>query len=276
MRDTGKGRRCVGFAGGARAFVVFGVGFELQCEDEILLQRLVDALVAFFPLKLRPVGTERAEHSFKLVRSRGVFQVDSPYGGGPVGRDESAAIRHLRNLVRICVASNAKRHLFIHAGVVGVDDRAVLLPGDSHCGKTTLVKELVSLGATYYSDEYAVIDRKGSVLPFAKPLSVRGIEGPEIQTDVAPHALGATIGTRTLRVGAVMFVQYRPRARWKPDRLSEAQGRLLLIPHAIGLANRPKRGLNFLENALSGVTFWASERGEVSVAARKLLQTLDY
>jgi hypothetical protein len=33
----------------------------------------------------------------------------------------------------------------------------------SYSGKTTLVSELIRAGATYYSDEYAVIDERGRV-----------------------------------------------------------------------------------------------------------------
>jgi hypothetical protein len=45
---------------------------------------------------------------------------------------------------------------FLHAGVVGWQGRAFVLPGRSLSGKTTLVREMLRLGATYYSDEFAV------------------------------------------------------------------------------------------------------------------------
>jgi len=41
---------------------------------------------------------------------------------------------------------------FLHAGVVGLQGHAILLPGRSLSGKTTLVREMLRLGATYYSD----------------------------------------------------------------------------------------------------------------------------
>ena len=44
-------------------------------------------------------------------------------------------------------------------------------------GKTTLVKALVEAGATYYSDEFAVLDKEGQVQPYPVPLSIRGNNG---------------------------------------------------------------------------------------------------
>ena len=61
----------------------------------------------------------------------------------------------------------------MHAGVVGWNGRALLLPGRTLSGKTTLVAELLRAGATYYSDELAVLDARGRVHPFPKPLAIR-------------------------------------------------------------------------------------------------------
>ena len=62
---------------------------------------------------------------------------------------------------------------FLHAGVVGWQGRAIVVPGRSFSGKTTLVREMIRLGATYYSDEFAVVDNSGLVHPFARPLGIQ-------------------------------------------------------------------------------------------------------
>lgn len=257
------------------SFKLFGVPFAVTCVDDELRGRIVDSLLAFFPMRLTAIGWDEAEHSFELQRKGNGFFLTSPYGDGPTGPDEKSAIRHLRSLIRICIAANAKSHLFIHAGAVGIGDKVLVLPGDSHSGKTTLVRELVALGATYFSDEYAVIDRKGLVVPFPKALSVRGIEGRDIQTDVPAQSFGGLIGTRRLPVGWVGLFNFRPRARFRPVPLSEGAGRLMMIPHAIGLAGNPEKALNFLHKAVIGAAFFSSDRGDARAVARKLLQTLD-
>src|SRR5207249_290373 len=75
------------------------------------------------------------------------------------------------------IAEAARRKLFVHAGVVGWRGRAILIPNKTFTGKTTLVAEFVRAGATYYSDEFAVLDGQGRVHPFPRPLSLRANGG---------------------------------------------------------------------------------------------------
>src|SRR5262249_57961124 len=55
---------------------------------------------------------------------------------------------------------------------------AIVVPGRSHTGKSTLVAELVRRGATYWSDEFAVLDDAGRVHPYRRPLVPRGLTAP--------------------------------------------------------------------------------------------------
>ena len=73
------------------------------------------------------------------------------------------------------IAEVARNRVFVHAGVVGWKGRAIVIPGRSYSGKSTLVSELIRAGAAYYSDEYAVFDSRGRVYPFAKPLEMRDV-----------------------------------------------------------------------------------------------------
>ena len=72
-----------------------------------------------------------------------------------------AALRIFEADVQLYVAEMAPDRVFVHAGVVGCRGRAILLPGRSFTGKSTLVAELIRAGAEYYSDEYAVLDSAG-------------------------------------------------------------------------------------------------------------------
>src|SRR5205085_12389371 len=110
---------------------------------------------------------------------------------------------------------NARRRPFVHAGVVGWNGRAIILPGKSMSGKSTLVAALVRAGATYYSDEYAVFDAQGRIHPYARPLSLRGEEGAPAKRCPAQE-LGGTPGNGPLRVGLVAAADYRPGASWRP------------------------------------------------------------
>jgi hypothetical protein len=96
---------------------------------------------------------------------------------------------------------------FLHAGVVGWQGRAIVLPGRSFSGKTTLVREMLRLGATYYSDEFAVVDNSGLVHPFARPLGIRVNSSPT-QTKYTADRLGAASGIKPLPMGMAVICKY--------------------------------------------------------------------
>ena len=102
------------------------------------------------------------------------------------GRTLTDAGRALAAHAELFVAEHATDHLFVHAGVVGWEDRAIVMPGASFAGKTTLVRAWLEAGATYYSDEFAVLDRDGRVHPFARPLAIR--DGSTALTHRVPAA----------------------------------------------------------------------------------------
>src|SRR5512132_3614681 len=87
--------------------------------------------------------------------------------------DLDTVFETLESDLRLFVAELARHRVFVHAGVVGWKGKAIVMPGRSFSGKSTLVAELVKAGATYYSDEYAVFDSRGRVHPFLKPLEIR-------------------------------------------------------------------------------------------------------
>src|SRR2546422_9759690 len=86
---------------------------------------------------------------------------------------------------------------FLHAGVVGWQGSAIVFPGRSLSGKTTLVREMLRLDATNYSDEFAVVYSSGLVHPFARPLGIREDFFPA-QTNYTAENLGASTGVKPL------------------------------------------------------------------------------
>src|SRR5260370_20995260 len=97
--------------------------------------------------------------------------------------------------VQLTVAEYAPRRVFVHAGVVGWKNRAILIPGLSHSGKTTLVDQLIRAGATYYSDEYAVLDERGRVHPYARALGMRSRDSGESKK-VRAEEIDALVGSK--------------------------------------------------------------------------------
>jgi hypothetical protein len=167
------------------------------------------------------------------------------------------------------VAERAPDHLFVHAGVVGWEGRAIVMPGRSFAGKTTLVQAWLEAGATYYSDEFAVLDRNGRVHPFARPLAIR--DGSTALTRRVPvSALGAQTGTTPLPIGLVLVTSYRAGARWRPRRLTAAPTLLALMRHTVAARGNPEHSMPILKQAVSGSLALDGRRGE----ARPLVSTI--
>jgi hypothetical protein len=171
------------------------------------------------------------------------------------------------------VAEASPDMTFLHAGVVGWQGRAILLPGRSLSGKTTLVQELLRLGATYYSDEFAVVDDFGKVHPFPRPLGIRE-DATYAQTKYSAEKLGATSGVRPLPLGAVVICKYKAGARWKPTPLSHGQGALELMGNSIAVRNRPLHTLRRIHKLVKGAVFVQGTRGEACETAASILNLL--
>ena len=188
--------------------------------------------------------------------------------------DLDQALAVLESELRQAVAAGAARRTFVHAGVVGWKGRAIVLPGRSRSGKTTLVAELVGIGAQYLSDEFAVLDRRGRAHPFLKPLSIRGPGGCDLHARARrAEDLGGTCATQPLPVGLVVFAEHRPGARWRPERLTPGRAVLEMLAHTVPARLRPDDSLLALERAVRGATVLKGERGEARDLAPLLLQS---
>jgi|SRR5467141_225970 hypothetical protein len=159
---------------------------------------------------------------------------------------------------------------FLHAGVVGWQGRAIVFPGRSLSGKTTLVREMLRLGATYYSDEFAVVDSSGLVHPFARPLGIRE-DSSYAQTKYTAERLGAASGVKPLPMGMAVICKYEAGARWQPAPLSQGQGALELLANSVAVRSRPHQTLRRLHKLVRHSVFIQGTRGEAQEAAASIL-----
>lgn len=183
---------------------------------------------------------------------------------------------YLDDIIRITVAEFSKKMVFLHAGAVGWKGKGVILPAMSHRGKSSLVLELVRAGAQYYSDDFAILDRRGRLNPFARPISMRSRDGRSSTYEVdAESELGGSIGTSPIEVGLIMLTEYRSHARWRPRILSTGEGVLATLPFAIPLQRDPAKCLRVLNLVGSHATLIETPRGDAKRAARQLLDFID-
>lgn len=73
----------------------------------------------------------------------------------------------------VFLLTNNPNHMFIHSGTVERNGIGYMMPAESRHGKTTLTMALVQAGYNFMSDEFAVLDPSGTLLPFPRTLSVR-------------------------------------------------------------------------------------------------------
>jgi hypothetical protein len=183
------------------------------------------------------------------------------------------ALMELGGQMMLHVAEQAPEYVFIHAGAVALGNRALLLPGRSHAGKSTLVAELVRAGAAYYSDEFALIDAEGRLHPFARDLRMRRPGLPE-QTPVPASQLNGRVGSEALRVSLVVFAEFAENAPWAPQAMTPGRAVLELLLHTIAARRTPGRVLAALSKMTCHATAWRSRRGEAAPVARALLAAL--
>lgn len=175
--------------------------------------------------------------------------------------------------IRLFIAANARDWTFVHAGVVARDDHALVIPGESFSGKTTLVSALVEAGATYYSDEYAVLDEAGLVHPYPRPLSIRNGDGVTARERVVAER-GAVTDGECAPLATVVITRYRAGAEWQPKRLSAGQGLVALLANTVPARARPEQSLRTLRRAVAGATMFEGDRGEAGPVASALLDGL--
>src|SRR6185436_16438379 len=130
--------------------------------------------------------------------------------------------------LQLTVAEFAPRRVFVHAGVVAWNGKAIVVPGSSFSGKSTLVAELLRAGATYYSDEYAVIDERGRVHPYPRQLRIRAADSTWPKR-VNATEFGSSIGLKPLPIGVVVSTRFKEGARFRPRALTRGKATLELM-----------------------------------------------
>ena len=252
------------------AFEAYGTELRI-CTNS---QELLDQVELMLPPGWRRRPRSSKQHRLGLLdEGNGIYSLYRPDGmciHDAPGREY--ALIMLESQIETHIALEATGFVFIHAGVVADAGRAIVIPGSSFSGKTTLVRALVDAGAVYYSDEFAALDETGRVFPYAKRLSVR--RPHQGGDDYSVEQLGGVAGVEPLRTGLVIATHFRPGAEWQPRQLTPGAGALAMLEHAVPAQARPEQTLRVLKRALEGAVILEGERGEANDVARDLLDTL--
>jgi hypothetical protein len=210
-------------------------------------------------------------YSLRLDRNRGRYVVS-------IGSEEliqTPDLNYLLELLKLhvqrAVAEASTEYVFVHAGAVAWHGKAILLPGRSGSGKSTLVRELISSGAEYLSDEYAVLDEDGFAHPFARPLSIRTPYG---RTTWRPQEVGGQTATRRIPVAAVVFSQYEPGGTFRPAYPTPGGAMLDLLENVVAVRANPAKSLRIARSVISSSLVLRSVRGEASRTVTALFRLM--
>jgi hypothetical protein len=251
------------------AFEAHGVIASLRFEDPLMLAEAERQL----PWGARLVADDAAHEQLTVNRAGYVLAAGAavPPPADP-GETRVDVMGRLATQLRHHVAVRSPE-LFVHAGAVAVGGCALLFPGRSHTGKSMLAAALLRNGAHYLSDEYAVIDKDGRILPFAQPLSIRD-DGKPWGRNVEPSEFGACRVDWPTRAVLIAVVEFSPTGRWDPQPMEPGEAVLAVLDNTVAVRADPHRALRRVRLACDRAQGLAGERGDADLAAADLLARL--
>lgn len=253
----------------AIAFEAYGLRVAVDASEEVL--KLVQRIL---PPGSQPCPPEAVQTRFSITRTQvGTYAINRD-GEQLTGRlDLDMALEMLDSKLRIYLGRKAPDAIFIHAGAVAHRGMAIVMPGKSFSGKTTLVAALVRAGAVYLSDEFAVIDRDGLVRPYAKALSLR--DNGWSQTHHPVESFGGSAGLEPVPLRMIVVTTYRPDAQWQPVIRSRGAGAMALLANAVPARERSQEVMEAVKRAADSAMVIESDRGDADAVAPLLLREIE-
>jgi hypothetical protein len=257
------------------SFTAYGVRVGVRVNDKAILK----TLMARLPPGAKPVNARTTNHLYSITGfANGSNGRITRFNLGYWNLTQFVRTRHFEDLLeqfeshlQLTVAEYAPRRVFVHAGVVGWNGKAILIPGSSFSGKSTLVAALLRAGATYYSDEYAVIDANGRVHPYARDLRMRSPDAIRMKR-MGAKQFGAGTGSKPLPVALVTSTEFKEGARWRPRELTSGRAVLELLANTVAARSQPEMALSFLSKAMASAHALKSVRGEAREVAESILE----
>ena len=247
--------------------------FGLRIGVEIAAPEMIDDALRRLPPGWKPAAWRDLDRMVCLLPGgddRYRLRIDDEPFVSPMTRETT--LDAFENAFQYYVAEFATPWLFVHAGVVGWQGRAIVIPGRSHAGKSTLTKALVDAGATYLSDEYAVIGADGLVRPYPRPLSLReGPFGPAGRLDLTGRTPERDAA---MPIGLVAALQFDAEAGWAVEEITRAQGIMAMCDNTVAIQRRPQDTLDYLSRALGGARAIKGSRDEATESAERVLREL--
>jgi len=257
-------------------FKSYGVGIKIESNSSKVLDEAVKTARGALLERVSEIRCEDVTQRFDIITdSDGICTILQ--NGMEMATDALSHKfwKYFDSLVRILVAEFTKEVVIVHAGVVGWRGKAIVVPGYSFFGKTTLVAEFIRAGAEYYSDEYAVFDENGLVHPFERPLSLRP-DGPKyIEIETPVEDISGAVGQNPIQVGCVLFTKYIPECKPNYEFLTTGEAVVRVVAQTIPIRQNSEFAIKVLKNAFSSAIIVESPRSEAREFTRDFLEFVD-
>jgi hypothetical protein len=250
---------------------VFDSSIHVECADSEILEVL--KRYVFPPVPHRNSAASSPDIHLSIGRGARDFWVSlnhKPAASAVTLHDAAlAAVKALDD----AVVHRMKMFRAVHAGAVLINETAVILPGSTHAGKSSLVAELLRQGASCFSDEYALIDNEGQVHSYPRPLLLRN--GLPRQSLVLPEELNAGFAVCSAPVGWIFALDYVVgEEAWNMHEMAQSEAVMLLLrntPHE--MAHSPEIVDFFLRVAANAVCY-AGQRCDAAEAATRVIDLI--
>lgn len=232
----------------------------LSASREVLLQASLRGLPPGFCVSRRPVSGPH----FALRTSGGAILTTHEGREINLGASRKRVTAYVESRLEGLASAHSPNFAFLHAGCVEIDGRAILLPGRSCAGKSTLVAEFAKGGARYLSDDLVPIDARLRAHPFPRPLGIRPPQGGAAAR-TSLKALGVEPANRARPIALIWCGSFDPlvgSSTFAPQ--TAAQAFAALLSHAPGAQIRPEVIVPILAGIARMVPVFVGVRGEAS------------
>ena len=238
----------------------WGVSARLSASREVLLRSALRGVPPGFRTSRRPLSGPL----LPFRTSAGAILTTLEGRAIRLGVSRKQVTAYVESRLESLASTHSPRFAFLHAGCVEIDGHAIVLPGRSCAGKSTLVAEFVKRGARYLSDDLVPIDARLRAHPFPRPIGIRPVQGGAA-TKASLTSLGLEPATRPRPIAFIWCGSFEPLvgiSSFAPQ--SAAQAFAALLAHAPGAQVRPEVIVPILAGIARTVPVFVGVRGEAS------------
>lgn len=253
-----------------RSITGWGVSARIEASDEEILARVLQSL---------PKGFEASAGAGAgpcyLARAHGpLLELLKDDRRRFKGKSRRAFRSAVAEAFETLASVESTTFAFLHAGGVEIDGRAILFPGRSHAGKSTLTAAFLRRGAAFLSDDMLPVDSRLHAHPFPRPLGIRAADGGSPRR-TSVRTLGARSADRAVPIALIWCGQYEPHVRrpsFRPRLGRDAFAELLA--HCPGAQVRPEVIVPILTGLARGAPVFAGVRGDADAMVDAVLRRL--